>query len=307
MDHDDTQVSLVEPAVLRRTLPRLDGSASLLLAAWQADETDAPLPDVAADVLEDSLMRLVEAELPRGSMLAPWDRNHVLAVLPSTTPEAAARAARRARHSVAGELARARALLGGRRAGRPGHARPRRAGVRLRGPSRPRSGRARLVVNPHDGAHHGPRSDHESKPTRGRDPGIGRQSTVRAPIGVAPRGRDAARRAARPTRVPSSPSPRRPGFDLFPRAPRAFVRADRTVRWPDCCALRSRPPHRLRLPSRAGDASLDSGRGGSPHAGSVVGDDRPHRRRVRVGRVPAGPRGRRRDPRDLVGERPPRP
>ncbi len=101
MNHHETPaVTLVEPAELRRALGRLDDHAALLLAAWHADEESAgPLPAAAADLLESSLVRLVEAELPLGSILAPWGRNQVLALLPATTPTAAARAARRAKRA----------------------------------------------------------------------------------------------------------------------------------------------------------------------------------------------------------------
>jgi hypothetical protein len=73
---------------------------AVIFATWrQAPPIPAELSDAATTLLDESLRRIVSAELPDGAIVGSWGPRHVLAILPSTTPTAAARAARRARRA----------------------------------------------------------------------------------------------------------------------------------------------------------------------------------------------------------------
>jgi hypothetical protein len=89
-----------EQADLYRAVARLEPGDAVLMVMWHA-ETPAPsvIAGDAVTVLDESLATLVRAELPEGAVLGSWGRGRVLAIIPSTTATAAARAGRRVRRA----------------------------------------------------------------------------------------------------------------------------------------------------------------------------------------------------------------
>jgi hypothetical protein len=78
----------------------LEPGDALLLATWQpAAPVPAHLSEEATALLDESLRRVVSAVLPADAVVGSWGARHVLVLLPTTTPTAAARAGRRARRA----------------------------------------------------------------------------------------------------------------------------------------------------------------------------------------------------------------